>query len=180
MSNESPPVIYCSSCRGPLYPNANTCNHCGAHVPMTPYQSVFAQDNQAPPQYQQRPPAPPQQQYPSAPQQQVTNYLQQPYHQPYQQQYPQQYPQQYMGQPVVQQTYGQPATVVNIVNQTPIPTYFCPRCQCPTIPRYQQRISTGGWVVFALLLVFFFPLFWIGLLIKETFVSCGRCGFRMS
>nr|AUN37236.1 hypothetical protein [uncultured bacterium] len=44
-----------------------------------------------------------------------------------------------------------------------------------TMPRIERRISTAGWITFAVLLVFFFPLFWIGLLIKEDVPVCSNC-----
>ncbi len=42
-----------------------------------------------------------------------------------------------------------------------------------------MRISVAGWIVFAVLLLFCFPLFWIGLLIKEEYRSCYECGVRI-
>ena len=39
----------------------------------------------------------------------------------------------------------------------------------------KRRISTGGWITFGVLLVLCFPLFWIGLLIKEDYRVCGTC-----
>ena len=53
--------------------------------------------------------------------------------------------------------------------------YHCPRCATNLMPRMERRISTAGWVVFAVLLVFFFPLFWIGLLIKDNVRVCSVC-----
>lgn len=53
--------------------------------------------------------------------------------------------------------------------------YFCPNCGSRYMPRFERRISTAGWVTFACLLVFFFPLFWIGLLIKEDVFVCQVC-----
>ena len=47
-------------------------------------------------------------------------------------------------------------------------------------PRIERRISTAGWITFAVLLVFFFPLFWIGLLIKEDAVVCQTCNLRVN
>ncbi|MDQ3798317.1 MAG: hypothetical protein M3384_02605, partial [Acidobacteriota bacterium] len=44
--------------------------------------------------------------------------------------------------------------------------YRCPRCGTQNLPHIERKISTAGWVVFAVLLVVFLPLFWIGLLIK--------------
>jgi hypothetical protein len=48
------------------------------------------------------------------------------------------------------------------------------------LPRMERRISTAGWITFAVLLVFFFPLFWIGLLIKEDVRICPACNTKIS
>ena len=56
--------------------------------------------------------------------------------------------------------------------------YHCPNCMSTYLPRMEKRISTAGWIVFAVLLVFFFPLFWIGLLIKEDVLVCQVCNAR--
>ena len=53
--------------------------------------------------------------------------------------------------------------------------YHCPVCMSPFLPQMQKKISTAGWVTFGVLLVFFFPLFWIGLLIKEDVRVCPSC-----
>lgn len=53
--------------------------------------------------------------------------------------------------------------------------YRCPHCMSQFLPRIEKRISTAGWVTFAVLLVFFFPLFWIGFLIKEETRICPSC-----
>lgn len=58
--------------------------------------------------------------------------------------------------------------------------YRCPRCMSNALPRLERKISTGGWITFACLLVFFFPLFWIGLLIKEDVHTCPTCNMRVS
>ena len=58
-------------------------------------------------------------------------------------------------------------------------SYRCPNCMSQFLPRIDKRISTGGWITFALLLVFFFPLFWIGLLIKEEVHVCPSCNMRL-
>lgn len=54
-------------------------------------------------------------------------------------------------------------------------SYRCPYCGSHFLPRIERKISTAGWITFALLLVFFFPLFWIGLLIKENLAICPSC-----
>jgi len=57
--------------------------------------------------------------------------------------------------------------------------YRCPHCMSQFLPRVEKRISTAGWITFAVLLVFFFPLFWIGLLIKEDVRICPTCTRRV-
>lgn len=57
--------------------------------------------------------------------------------------------------------------------------FRCPNCMSQYLPRMERRISTAGWITFAVLLVFFFPLFWIGLLIKEDVQVCQVCNSKM-
>lgn len=57
--------------------------------------------------------------------------------------------------------------------------YRCPRCSSQYMPRIERRISTAGWIVFAILLVTFFPLFWIGFLMKEEVRTCPVCNLRI-
>lgn len=54
----------------------------------------------------------------------------------------------------------------------------CPRCNSQVVPRVERKISNAGWIVFAVLLVSFFPLFWIGFLIKEDVHICPVCQYR--
>jgi len=58
--------------------------------------------------------------------------------------------------------------------------FTCPNCMSHFPPRTERRISTSGWIIFAVLLVLFFPLFWIGLLIKEEVKICTVCNARTS
>lgn len=58
-------------------------------------------------------------------------------------------------------------------------SWRCPRCMSTFLPRMERRITTAGWITFAVLLVFFFPLFWIGLLIKEDVRVCPTCLSRV-
>jgi hypothetical protein len=62
---------------------------------------------------------------------------------------------------------------------TPAFGYRCPRCGSQNMPAIQRKISTAGWIVFAALLIFFFPLFWIGLLIKEDVRFCSVCNLKI-
>lgn len=57
--------------------------------------------------------------------------------------------------------------------------YRCPNCMSQYLPQVERRISTTGWIVFGVLLVVFFPLFWIGLLIKEDVHVCPSCRTRL-
>lgn len=58
--------------------------------------------------------------------------------------------------------------------------YSCPRCSSNLAPRIERKISNAGWIVFAVLMIAFFPLFWIGLLIKEDIAVCPVCNFRVN
>lgn len=63
----------------------------------------------------------------------------------------------------------------------PSPAHFrCPYCGTDAPPLVAQRISTAGWVVFAAMLIFCFPLFFIGLLIKEEYSQCSWCRASLS
>jgi RNA polymerase subunit RPABC4/transcription elongation factor Spt4 len=61
---------------------------------------------------------------------------------------------------------------------SPVQPFHCRNCGSTYLPRIERRISTAGWVTFAVLLVVFFPLFWIGLLIKEDVRVCQVCNSR--
>lgn len=58
--------------------------------------------------------------------------------------------------------------------------YRCPRCASQQMPRYQRKVSTAGWITFAVLMAVFFPLFWIGLLMKEDVQFCSVCNLRLT
>ncbi|MGI9054225.1 MAG: LITAF-like zinc ribbon domain-containing protein [Pyrinomonadaceae bacterium] len=57
--------------------------------------------------------------------------------------------------------------------------YQCPRCGSNLTPRFEKKISNTGWIVFAVLLITFFPLFWIGFLIKEDVRVCQVCNLTV-
>jgi len=85
------------------------------------------------------------------------------------------------GLPAARQGYAQRYQVQQVV---PIigrvgPVLHCPYCRAYAPSLIRQRISTGGWITFVVLLFFFFPLFWIGLLIKEDYYVCCSCGVRL-
>lgn len=72
-----------------------------------------------------------------------------------------------------------PATLMHQQNQFTVP-FRCPRCGTTHMPVYERRISTAGWIVFGLLLVFTVIFFWIGLLMKENVAVCPVCRLRLS
>lgn len=81
-------------------------------------------------------------------------------------------------QPVASSNYQPPPALAQMPN-SPIMQhlvgYHCPRCGTTAAPIVQSRISTGGWVVFVSMLLFCFPLFFIGLLMREDYRVCPIC-----
>jgi hypothetical protein len=55
----------------------------------------------------------------------------------------------------------------------------CHVCGSDAPPIYTSQISAGGWIVMVVMLVFCWPLFWIGLLMKEDVKKCSECGARL-
>ena len=74
---------------------------------------------------------------------------------------------------------AQPQPLAHQQSQNAAPGYRCPNCASQLFPKVVRKISTGGWIVFAVLTVTFFPLFWIGLLIKEDVRVCSVCNKRI-
>lgn len=62
---------------------------------------------------------------------------------------------------------------------SPAPVYRCPHCGTTSLPIVTKRVSSAGWVVFTLLLVFTLFLFWIGLLLQEEVRVCSVCNRRV-
>jgi len=58
--------------------------------------------------------------------------------------------------------------------------YRCPRCQTNILPVVTKKVSTPGWVIFSILLVFTLIFFWIGLLFQEEVRTCPVCNLRVS
>ncbi|NOT49117.1 MAG: LITAF-like zinc ribbon domain-containing protein [Acidobacteria bacterium] len=73
-------------------------------------------------------------------------------------------PGQYSSQPL---TYSGPQYMAS--------NYRCPNCGTTVLPVIERRISTAGWITFALLLVFTFVFFWVGLLMKQNVSVCPVC-----
>lgn len=55
----------------------------------------------------------------------------------------------------------------------------CDFCGSTARPYVRTVISEGGWMMFVVLLIFFFPLCWIGLLMTESRVYCIDCNRRL-
>lgn len=75
------------------------------------------------------------------------------------------------------------ATPAKAPTDKPLPGaegFRCPFCQSTAKPLVREKISVGGWVVFAVMLFMCFPLFWIGLLMKDTYHVCRTCGIQLS
>lgn len=73
-----------------------------------------------------------------------------------------------------------PAPLMHSPPQHFAQAFRCPHCMSTYLPRVERKVSTAGWITFAVLLVFFFPLFWIGLLIKEDVMTCQTCNTRLN
>jgi uncharacterized membrane protein len=55
-------------------------------------------------------------------------------------------------------------------------TFRCPSCGYAGHAMITERVSTGGWIVFAVLLLVCFPIFWIPLItMKERKAQCPNC-----
>lgn len=55
----------------------------------------------------------------------------------------------------------------------------CPYCRSSAGVYATEKISTAGWVVFAIMLALCWPLFFIGLLMKETEYRCRHCAAKI-
>jgi predicted RNA-binding Zn-ribbon protein involved in translation (DUF1610 family) len=82
--------------------------------------------------------------------------------------------------PDPQQTSTPPNEYVDLGSSPARRHFQCPKCGSVNLPEVRNRISAGGWVVFAVMIVVCFPLFWIGLLMKEDYRSCVDCGYKLS
>jgi hypothetical protein len=71
-------------------------------------------------------------------------------------------------------TYAAPQPALSTAN------FQCPFCQTTRLPVVATRISTGGWIVFAALIIACFPLCFIGLFIKEEYRMCSWCRAALS
>jgi DNA-directed RNA polymerase subunit RPC12/RpoP len=59
------------------------------------------------------------------------------------------------------------------------PVLTCPFCGMRAPALIKTKVSTGGWITLVVLLIVFFPLFWVGFLIREDYRACGYCGSKL-
>jgi hypothetical protein len=57
--------------------------------------------------------------------------------------------------------------------------FVCPFCDSPEPPIIKNEVSQAGWIVLVVLILFCWPLFWIGLLMKEEKKVCADCGAKL-
>jgi len=72
-------------------------------------------------------------------------------------------------------------TAHDLVQRQPefLTAFRCPNCGTHLPPVLERKISTAGWITFAVLLVTVLPLFWIGLLIREDVPVCQVCEAKL-
>lgn len=57
--------------------------------------------------------------------------------------------------------------------------FHCKGCGSRRSPVRRDKVSGAGWAVFWVLLIMFFPLCWIGLLMREKWRECSECSLRV-
>jgi hypothetical protein len=57
--------------------------------------------------------------------------------------------------------------------------FRCPHCRSTARPVIRNEMSETGLILMICLLFAFFPLFWIGLLMKENVKYCADCGIKL-
>jgi len=164
---------HCSQCGQINSENSNFCRFCGGKIFTPPVQ----QQQFPPQQFQQQPLQPPSfEQNPPRPYVWKTDEFQvsenkKRINPPVNQVQPN-------GNPYITNQSARPQPLVYQQPQYMAGNYRCPRCASPNFPVYTRKISNAGWIVFAVLLVTFFPLFWIGFLIREDVKICPVCKLK--
>ena len=57
--------------------------------------------------------------------------------------------------------------------------YECPHCGSPEEPFTRSEMSQAGLIMMIVMLIFCWPLFWIGFLMTENYQQCPDCGRRV-
>jgi DNA-directed RNA polymerase subunit RPC12/RpoP len=55
----------------------------------------------------------------------------------------------------------------------------CPNCGAVGETYERKEIAQEGWIVLVVLLLTFFPLFFLGLLMKQNYLICRECGYKI-
>ncbi|MCY2926420.1 MAG: hypothetical protein NT031_13460 [Planctomycetota bacterium] len=58
--------------------------------------------------------------------------------------------------------------------------FTCPGCGTDLPPFVEAKVTAVGWVLTVVLLFAFFPLFWLGLLVKQKRFVCSNCGRQIA
>jgi LITAF-like zinc ribbon domain len=69
----------------------------------------------------------------------------------------------------------------HVVRRNALP-FQCPYCNTEIPPHVEKKLTTGGWILFTFLLLFFFPLCWIPFAsdgLKEIVQTCSNCGVKL-
>ena len=57
--------------------------------------------------------------------------------------------------------------------------FRCPYCDTDETPTRRKKVSSGGWVMFVVLIFLCLPLCWLGLLMTEDTKVCSDCGIKL-
>jgi len=57
--------------------------------------------------------------------------------------------------------------------------WSCPYCDSTEAPIIRRQVGAVGWVMFAVLLLFFFPLCFLGLMMTDENEYCADCGSKL-
>jgi hypothetical protein len=55
----------------------------------------------------------------------------------------------------------------------------CPNCGAVDDAYERKEMAPEGWIVLVVLLLTFFPLFFLGLLMKQNYLVCRECGYKI-
>jgi len=71
---------------------------------------------------------------------------------------------------------------IQSVAAPPYAGFMCPFCRTQNPPFVSQQVSSGGWVLFVILVLFCLPLCWLPFVLdgcKEEARKCSVCGAKV-
>lgn len=82
------------------------------------------------------------------------------------------------------QVVGQSSNAAQPAASAPPPygVFTCPYCRYQGAPIIEKKLSSGGWILFVVLLLFCLPLCWLPFVIdgcKEETRKCASCGTKL-